>query len=146
MNTPAPLLRPDRLVATFGRLLIAVLFLFGGYGFLAAPQATIAEIHAAGLPFAQLGYGIALFTEIGGAILLVVGYRTRLVGLGLALFTFITGVIFHRNFEDQNELINFVKNVAIAGGLLQLTAFGGGAWSWDAWRRIRRARRARSPA
>jgi putative oxidoreductase len=136
---------PDGFVGTFGRFLLAALFLFGGFGMLATPKATIAEIHSAGLPFAELGYVIALFTEIGGAVFLMLGYRTRLVGFGLALFTFITGLIFHRNFADPNELINFIKNVAIAGGLLQLTAFGGGAWSLDAQRRTRRALSGRSP-
>jgi putative oxidoreductase len=127
-----------------GRWLIAVLFLFAGFGMLAAPQATLAEIHSAGLPFAQLGYAVALVTDFGGAVLLIVGYRTRLVGFGLALFTLVTGLLFHRNFADPNQLINFVKNVAITGGLLQLTAFGGGALSLDARRRIRRAAIGRS--
>lgn len=139
MNTTDPMNRSPGFVAAFGRLLIAALFLFGGFGLLAAPQATIGEIRSTGLPFAELGYVIALLTEIGGGILLIVGYRTRLVGLGLALFTIVAGLMFHRNFADQTQLTDFMKNVAIAGGFLQLTAFGGGALSLDARRRTRRA-------
>jgi putative oxidoreductase len=130
---------PHGFVAMFGRLLIAVLFLDAAFGMLAAPQATLAEMHSAGLPLVQLGYVIALVTDIGGALLLIVGYRTRLVGFALALFTLITALIFHHDFADPDQLINFVKNVAIAGGLLQLTAFGAGALSLDARRRTRGA-------
>jgi putative oxidoreductase len=139
MNTPHRLSIPSPgLVAAFGRLLIAVLFFLGASGLLAAPHATIAGIRSTGLPFAQLGYVIALVVEIAGGILLIVGYRTRLVGFALAVFTIVAGLMFHSNFADQTELIDFMKNVAIAGGLLQLTAFGGGALSLDARRRTRR--------
>jgi putative oxidoreductase len=93
---------------------------------------TIAYMTAAGLPFAPLGLAVAALVELGGGMALIVGYRTRAVAAVLALFALITASLFHSNFADQNQLIHFFKNVAMAGGLLQIVAFGGGRRSLDA--------------
>ncbi len=61
----------------------------------------------------------------------------------MALFTLATALAFHTDFADQNQFINFLKNVSIAGGLLQIVAFGAGAWSLDALRRGQAMRPAR---
>jgi putative oxidoreductase len=50
----------------------------------------------------------------------------------LALFALVTAFVFHSDFADQNQFIHFLKNVAVAGGLLQVVAFGGGRFSLDA--------------
>ena len=68
---------------------------------------------------------------IGGGLMLLVGYRTRLVALVLAAFSIITAIIFHNAFGDQNQFIHFLKNLAMAGGLLQVVAFGPGHFSFD---------------
>lgn len=122
------------LVALIGRILIAAIFLLSGFAKLTAPAATIAYIQTAGLPAPSLAYGIALLAELGGGILLVIGYRTRLVAAGLALFALATALGFHHDFADQNQFIHFFKNVAMAGGLLQIVAFGGGRLRVDARR------------
>ena len=114
-----------------GRLLLAAIFLISGIGKLAAPDMTIGYIGAMGLPFPTLGYLIALFVEIGGGALLVLGYQTRLVALVLAVFSIVTGLAFHHAVGDQNQLIHLLKNFALAGGLLQVVAFGAGAFSLD---------------
>ncbi|OSZ66278.1 LysR family transcriptional regulator [Sphingomonas sp. IBVSS2] len=119
-------------IAAFGRLLIATIFLISGLGKIADPVATQGYIAATGLPAPMLGYALAVAVEAIGGVLLVIGYRTRLVALGLALFSIATAIFFHGNFADQNQMIHFLKNFAIAGGLLQIIAFGGGAWSMDA--------------
>ena len=49
----------------------------------------------------------------------------------MALFSLATAVSFHSNFADQNQMIHFLKNMMIAGGLLQIAAFGAGAISVD---------------
>jgi putative oxidoreductase len=122
------------LVALIGRILIAAIFLLSGLAKLTAPAATIAYIQTAGLPAPSLAFGIALLAELGGGILLVIGYRTRLVATGLTLFALATALGFHHDFADQNQFIHFFKNVAMAGGLLQVVAFGGGRLSVDARR------------
>jgi putative oxidoreductase len=130
--------------AAFGRLMIAILFLLSGLGKIAAPAMTQAYIASTGLPLPIAGYLIAVVAEVGGGLLLAIGYRTTFVAVGMAVFTLATAVFFHNNFADQNQLIHFLKNVAIAGGLLQVAAFGAGSISIDGLR-IRGQRRAMSP-
>jgi putative oxidoreductase len=121
-------------LAAAGRLLIAVLFLMAGVGKIAAPAATQGYIASVGLPAPLLGYLIAIIIEVGGGLLLLVGYQTRLVALVLAAFTVATALAFHHNFADQNQMIHFLKNLAITGGLLQVATFGAGALSFDSRR------------
>ena len=115
-----------------GRLMIAAIFLLSGVGKIFAPGPTQAYIAAAGLPLPFVAYAIALLAEVGGGALLVLGYHTRAVALALAVFTLATAFGFHHNFADQNQMIHFMKNLAIAGGLLQIVAFGAGRFSLDA--------------
>ncbi|WAC48218.1 DoxX family membrane protein [Asticcacaulis sp. SL142] len=117
-----------------GRVMIALLFLISGLGKIAAPEATQGYIASVGLPFPALAYFGALAAELGGGLLLLIGYRTRIVALGMAGFTLATALFFHNNFADQNQMIHFLKNIAIMGGLLQAYAFGAGAYSIDSRR------------
>ena len=119
------------LVATFGRLLIAAIFLMSGLGKVANPQMTQGYIASAGLPFPLLAYLVAVAIELGGGALLVVGFQTRMVGIILALFTVATALSFHHNFADPNQMAHFLKNIAITGGLLEVVAFGAGRFSID---------------
>jgi putative oxidoreductase len=118
-------------IALIGRLSLAVLFVLSGFGKLAAPAATQAYIAAMGLPAPMLAYLGATAVELIGGVLLIVGFRTRAVAIGLAGFTLLTAVFFHNNFADQNQMIHFMKNIAIIGGLLQVAAFGAGRFALD---------------
>ena len=114
-----------------GRLMIGLPFAMSGFGKLAAYGATVGMIGAAGLPFPPLAFAVAVAVELGGGLLLIAGYRTRYVAAALAIFALATAVSFHSNFADQNQMIHFLKNVMMAGGLLQIVAFGAGALSVD---------------
>ena len=114
-----------------GRLLIALIFVMSGLGKIAAPAATIAYIQSAGAPLAPAAYVIAVIVEVVGGLALLVGFQTRLTAAVLAIFTLATAVLFHNNMADQNQMIHFLKNIAITGGLLQVVAFGAGAFSLD---------------
>jgi putative oxidoreductase len=120
-----------RYASLVGRLLIGLPFAMSGFGKLAAYGVTTAYISAAGLPVPPLAYAIAVLIELGGGLLLVAGYQARSVALVLAVFSVATAVAFHNNFADQNQMIHFLKNVMITGGLLQIVAFGAGALSID---------------
>jgi putative oxidoreductase len=137
-------LSQNKLYTVGGRFLIAIMFVLSGIGKIGAPEATQGYIAAVGLPMPMLAYWLAIVTEIGGGILLVLGYRARIVSLALALFAVATALclalalfavatalFFHHDFADQNQMIHFLKNLAIAGGLLQIAAFGAGALSLD---------------
>jgi putative oxidoreductase len=117
-----------------GRALLASLFLVSGLGKLAAPAGTIGYIASAGLPLPAFAFACALVVEIGLAAALLIGYRTRSVATVMALFSLTTAVVFHNQLGDQGQLIHFLKNLSIAGGLLQVAAFGAGAFSLDQYR------------
>ena len=126
----------------FGRVLIGLPFAMSGLSKLAAYGPTTEKIAAVGLPLPALAFAVAVAVELGGGLLLVLGYRVRPVALALAVFSLTTAVSFHSNFADQNQMIHFLKNVMIAGGLLQIAAFGAGAISIEQWRRKSAARSA----
>src|ERR1700720_2141953 len=112
-------------------VMIGLPFAMSGLSKLGAYSATTEMIGAAGLPFPPLAFAVAVAIELGGGLLLIAGYRARYVAAALALFSLATAMSFHSNFVDQNQMIHFLKNVMMAGGLLQITAFGAGALSID---------------
>ena len=114
-----------------GRLLIGLPFAMSGLSKLGAYAATTGLISAVGLPFPPLAFAVAVAVELGGGLLLIAGYQARAVALALAVFSVATAIAFHSNFADQNQMIHFLKNVMMAGGLLQIAAFGAGALSLD---------------
>jgi putative oxidoreductase len=114
-----------------GRLLIGVPFAMSGLSKLAAYGPTTAKIGAVGLPVPPLAFAVAVAVELGGGLLLIAGFQVRLIAIALALFCLVAGVSFHSNFADQNQMIHFLKNIMIVGGLLQIAAFGAGAISID---------------
>jgi len=121
-----------RYLPFLGRFLIGAIFAVSGLSKLAAYGPTTAEIASAHLPFPPLAFAVAVIIELGFGLLLVIGIRTRLVALVLAIWCVVTAVFFHTNFADQMQMINFLKNLMIAGGLLQIVHFGAGAVSVDA--------------
>ena len=119
-------------VAALGRLLLAVIFLVSGVCKILAPAMTQGYIAAAGLPFPSVAYLIAIVIEVGGATLLILGFQTRPAALVLAIFSVAAALGFHHDFADQDQLLHFLKNISMAGGLLQVVAFGAGSFSIDA--------------
>lgn len=111
------------------RVLLAIIFVVAGLGKLADPAGTAGYMSSMGVPGFLVWPTIVL--ELGGGILIAIGYQTRIVALLLAGFTVLAGLIFHHNFVEQNEMIQFMKNLAIAGGFLSLVVNGAGGWSVD---------------
>ena len=125
-------------VPAIGRVLLAAIFIFSGVGKALAPAGTIGYIASSGLPFATLGLVAAVAIELGGGVMLALGIKTRLVAAALAVFSVVTALVFHHALGDQNQLIHFMKNIAMAGGLLQVVAFGAGAVGWAGFLPTRR--------
>lgn len=114
----------ERSLPVIGRVLIAAIFLLSGASKIADPASSIAYIASVGLPFPTLALIGAIVVEIVGGLLLISGYRVRTVAAVLAAFSLVTAAFFHSALGDQNQFIHFFKNVAMAGGLLQIVAFG----------------------
>lgn len=114
-----------------GRILIAAIFLVSGAMKLIAPSATIGYISAMGLPAPLVGYIGSMVLELACATLLIIGYRTRFVSWVLAIYCVVTAIIFHHALADQSQMFNFLKNLAMAGGLLAFATNGAGALSVD---------------
>ena len=112
-----------------GRVLMGIPFLLSGLGKLGAYGGTAGYMSAVGVPAALLPVVIA--TEVLGALAIMVGWQTRVVAFLLAGFCLLTALIFHHNFADQMQMINFLKNVVMAGGFLVLAARGAGPLSID---------------
>ncbi|HBI82121.1 DoxX family protein [Orrella sp. NBD-18] len=126
-------------LALLGRLLMAYLFLPAGLAKISGFDYMTQYVASAGLPAPALGVVIAIVVEVIGGAALVLGLGTRLAALVLAVFTVVAAVAFHPYWSVPAESqmivsLLFNKNIAIAGGLLVLAAFGGGAWSLEAKR------------
>jgi putative oxidoreductase len=113
------------------RLFLALIFLVAGWGKVNAIDGTVGYMTSMGIPAAGVLIYLTILTEIGGGLLIAIGYQTRIVAFLMAGFTLLSALIFHFNFGDQMQAINFMKNIAIAGGFFSLVANGAGAWSLD---------------
>jgi putative oxidoreductase len=117
--------------ALVGRILMSIIFILGGIEKLSGFSGTAGYMAHEGLPIPVLATIVAIVVELGGGILVLVGFQTRWAGLLLAVWCIATALVAHTNFGDANQMIHFMKNVTMAGGFLQLFAFGGGAFSVD---------------
>ena len=121
----------ERITPLIGRLLLAAVFIYSGLTKIAAPAYVQDYIASAGLPVPVAAYVVAIAIEVGGGLLFLVGYQTRAISLVFAVYTLVTALAFHTAFGDQMQLLNFLKNLAIAGGLLHVAMLGGGTYSVD---------------
>ncbi|OOY08707.1 MULTISPECIES: DoxX family protein [Thioclava] len=125
------------LAAPLGRLLLAQIFIIAGFQKITGYAGTQGYMEAMGVPGALLP--LVILTELGGGIALLLGWKTRIVAFLLAGFSLISGFLFHyvpslgmTGMEAQGQMINFMKNISIAGGMLMIVAQGAGKWSLDA--------------
>ncbi|MCB1331392.1 MAG: DoxX family protein [Maritimibacter sp.] len=123
-------------LAPVARLLLALIFILSGLQKLGDPAGTAAYIASGGLPGWFVWPTIAL--EVLGGLALAVGFQARWAALGLAGFSLLSGLLFHllpsfaaEGMEAQMQMISFMKNVSIAGGMLFITATGAGAFALD---------------
>lgn len=111
-----------------GRIMLAAVFVFGGYGKIGGYSGALAYMASKGVPGALLP--LVILVEVLGGLLIVVGYQTRIVAILLAGFSLLAALLFHTG-GDMNQTIHFMKNIGLAGGFLALFAAGAGAWSID---------------
>jgi putative oxidoreductase len=113
-----------------GRCMLALIFILAGIGKIQDPAGTAGYMQSMGVPAILLWPTIAL--EVFGGLAVALGFKTELAALALAIFSLVAAFIFHKNFGDQMQMIMFLKDIAIAGGLLLLAASNTTAYSLDA--------------
>lgn len=111
------------------RVLLAHIFVLAGLSKITAFAGTQGYMESMGVPGMLLPLVIAL--EVGGGLAIAIGWKTSLVSYALAAFTIVAAIIFHSNLGEQMQMIMFMKNFAIAGGLMLLAEHGAGAYSLD---------------
>ena len=116
-------------LSPIARIFIAIIFLMSGLNKIGNYGNTAYWMEAVGVPSLFLPIVIAL--EIVGGLAIILGWKARIFSFLLAGFCMLSAIVFHSNFADQNEMINFMKNIAIAGGFLTITINGAGSFSVD---------------
>lgn len=114
-------------VSLMARVLLSAIFLNAGYGNISAYAGTQAYMQQHGLPGALLPAVIAL--EVVGGLAVLLGIGSRYAGFALAVFCLAAATIFHNDFADPEQMTNFMKNLAMAGGFLLLFANGSGRYA-----------------
>ena len=117
--------------ALVARILLAILFITSGFGKIEGFDGLIGYIASKGMPLPALMAAGAIAVELGGGLLMLVGYRARWAALAIFLFLIPTTLIFHNFWSVPadmagNEQIAFLKNMSIMGGMLMVWAFGPG--------------------
>lgn len=111
------------------RILLGHIFLLAGVSKVFSYAGTQGYMDMMGVPGMLLPLVIIL--EFAGGLALIVGWQTRWSAYALAGFSIISALIFHHDLVDKVQMIMFMKNLAIAGGLLLLAEHGAGAYSLD---------------
>jgi putative oxidoreductase len=122
----------DQFLNVAGRILLAHIFILSGYGKIAGYAGTQAYMASKGVPGEMLPLVILL--ELGGGLAILAGFMTRWAALALALFCVASGILFHFQPGNQAQMINFMKNLAMAGGFLVLAQVGAPYLGIDALR------------
>lgn len=119
-----------------GRILLSVVFLVAGIRKAMAIAGTVGYFTKLGMPMADVMVYVAIIIEVGAALMLIVGWKSRYAAWALALFVVIATFMAHRFWEFDaaqyaNQMNHFLKNFAIIGGLLFIAACGPGSMSVD---------------
>ena len=118
-------------VILLGRVLMSAIFLRSGYGKLMAPTATMGMFVHYRLPVVGAAYAIAVVVELLGGALILVGWKTRYAAPVMAVWCVATALVAHLHPGDTMQMINFYKNLCMAGGFLVLAAHGADRLSLD---------------
>jgi putative oxidoreductase len=129
--------------ALVGRVLLGWLFFINAWPRVTGGPGGFAKYLASlGVPAPELMAWVATFIELIGGAALILGVAGRYAALALAVYTVITIVLAHRYWEypaaaQMAQYFNFLKNLAITGGLILLFVTGAGRFSIDGWLRKR---------
>ena len=114
-----------------GRILLSLIFLGSAATKIADPAGTQAYMEAFGLPMPGVLLVAAIATELLGGLALLVGLKAQWTAVVLIGFLATATLIFHTSLGEQQQLLHFLKNLAILGGLLLVMGQGTGPLSVD---------------
>ena len=119
-----------------GRVLLALIFIIAGYGKITGFEGTVGYMQAYNMPMTQILAVIAIIIELGGGIMIAVGWKARWGAAAIFIFVLVASFVFHAFWAvpaDQAQLQNimFMKNLAIMGGMLYIIVYGSGPLSVD---------------
>jgi putative oxidoreductase len=119
-----------------GRVLLSLIFIISGWGKLMNFSGTAAYMASMGMPMPHVLLVPAIIIELGGGLMLLLGWKARWAALAIFLFIIPTTLIFHAFWavdaaQAQNQMIHFMKNITIMGGMFYVMAFGSGPCSID---------------
>jgi putative oxidoreductase len=118
-------------VILVSRVLMAAIFVHGGYGKAMNPTATIGMMAHYNLPLPGVGYAVSVLVELGAGLAFLLGWNGKAAALILAVWCVATAFVAHYHPGDTNQMIHFMKNLCMAGGFLQVFVYGTGAFSLD---------------
>lgn len=126
-----------------GRVLIASIFVQSGLGKLMDLNEFAAMLAAGGVPMSSVLALVGAGVEFVGGLAIMLGLGTRYFALALIGFTVVATLIAHRFWDyppeqQEMQIVQFAKNVAIVGAFLLVFVTGGGHYSLERWWRKRR--------
>ena len=119
----------NRVLDLLGRIFISTIFLFSALNKIESYEETIEWMASYNLPNYFLAPTIVL--EIIAPILIIIGYKTKIAAAALSIFCIATAIVFYSDFDDQMQLIAFLKNIALSGGFLFLVINGAKGFCLD---------------
>jgi putative oxidoreductase len=125
-----------------GRILMSVLFLISGTFKVVGYSQIVGYAAAKGLPLPNIAIACAMVIELGCGLAILAGFQARIAAWILILYLIPVTFFFH-NFwaaqgtEQQTQMVNFLKNAGIMGGLAILAANGPGPYSVDHSRAVK---------
>ncbi len=125
----------EKITQLVARIMLAHIFLIAGLHKIGGYEGTQGYMESTGVPGMLLP--LVIFLEVGGGLAIIVGWQTKLAAVALALFSIAAAVLFHNNFSDQTQTTLFMKNIAMAGGLMLLAVYGAGGYSVDSRRALK---------
>ena len=109
------------IIEAFGRIFLSILFLFEAVRKFFYQEETIEYMESFGVP--EVLFYPSLIFELIIPILLIIGFKTRIVALAMCLFTLTVSIIFHFDFSDHFQILSFLKNLSITGGFLIIASY-----------------------
>lgn len=124
------------ILTLLGRVLFSLIFIVAGIQKLMDFKGSVAYITAAGLPYPEILASIAIIFELGGALMILFGWHAKIGALLILIFALTVSFAIHHFWtfppaEMQTQMMQFLKNLAIAGGALYILTFGAGGYSLD---------------